>query len=66
MSVGFVDYDNGDYRLSPSSLYKNAGTDGKDLGADIGGVNAATACVVSGACGGDRVAPAAPTGLGVR
>jgi Fibronectin type III domain len=25
----------GDYRLAASSLYENAGTDGKDLGADI-------------------------------
>ena len=34
----FVDYKNGnggDYHLLPSSPYKNAGTDGKDLGADV-------------------------------
>jgi hypothetical protein len=34
-SVGFVDYAGGDYHLSSSSPYKNLGTDGKDLGADI-------------------------------
>jgi hypothetical protein len=30
--VGFVDMANGDYRLSSSSPYRNAGTDGKDIG----------------------------------
>ena len=34
-AVGFVNYTGGDYRLSSSSPYKNSGTDGKDLGADI-------------------------------
>ena len=37
-AVDFVNYNNGnggDYRLQSSSPYKNAGTDGKDLGADI-------------------------------
>jgi hypothetical protein len=33
--VGFVDLPNGNYRLTESSSYKNAGTDGADLGADI-------------------------------
>jgi len=33
--VGFVDRAAGDYRLAASSPYKNAGTDGKDIGADI-------------------------------
>jgi hypothetical protein len=31
-----------DYRLHPSSRYKNAGTDQKDVGADVDGINAAT------------------------
>ncbi|HZV71868.1 MAG TPA: T9SS type A sorting domain-containing protein [Saprospiraceae bacterium] len=35
VAVGFVDYAGGDYRLSSTSPYKNAGNDGKDLGADI-------------------------------
>jgi|HubBroStandDraft_1064217.scaffolds.fasta_scaffold00014_91 hypothetical protein len=42
--VGFVAYDNGNggnYELQPSSPYKNAGSDGKDLGADIVGLTAA-------------------------
>jgi hypothetical protein len=35
----------GDYRLQTGSPYKNAGTDGKDLGADINAVNSALAGV---------------------
>ncbi|MEO5906490.1 MAG: T9SS type A sorting domain-containing protein, partial [Saprospiraceae bacterium] len=34
-AVQFEDYASGDYRLMDSSPYKNLGTDGKDLGADI-------------------------------
>ncbi len=34
-AVGFVNYAAGDYHLKTSSPYKNLGTDGKDLGADI-------------------------------
>lgn len=37
-TVQFVNYNNGnggDYHLQASSPYKNAGTDGKDLGADV-------------------------------
>lgn len=34
-AVGFVDTTMGNYRLAASSPYKNAGTDGKDLGADL-------------------------------
>ena len=47
-SVEFVNYKNGNggnYALSPSSPYKNAGSDGKDLGADIGAIQAAIAGV---------------------
>jgi hypothetical protein len=33
--VGFVDHTGGDDRLSPSSRYRRAGTDGKDLGVDL-------------------------------
>jgi hypothetical protein len=43
--VDFVNYSNGnggDYHLQSHSRYKNAGTDGKDLGADIDGIEAAT------------------------
>ena len=67
--VGFVNYNGGDYHLSAASPYKNAGTDGKDLGADIDAVNAATACAVSGICGSslpppsDAAPPAKPRGL---
>ncbi|HET8676096.1 MAG TPA: hypothetical protein VFO63_09940, partial [Blastocatellia bacterium] len=39
--VGFVDYAGGNYRLSSSSPYKNAGTDGRDIGADIDAIQVA-------------------------
>jgi hypothetical protein len=47
-SVQFVKYNNGnggDYHLLSSSPYKNAGSDGKDIGADIDAVQAAIAGV---------------------
>ena len=47
-SAGFAAYNNGNggnYELLPSSVYKNKGTDGKDLGADIIAINAALANV---------------------
>lgn len=47
-SVQFVNYNGGtggDYHLQASSPYKNQGTDGKDLGADIDAVNSAIAGV---------------------
>ena len=34
--VGFVDFAGGDYRLTTTSPYKSAGTDGKDIGANMG------------------------------
>jgi hypothetical protein len=46
--VGFVNYNNangGSYELQSTSPYKGKGTDGKDLGADIVGLNAALANV---------------------
>jgi hypothetical protein len=33
--IGFENLAAGDYRLQPGSPYKNAGTDGKDIGADL-------------------------------
>lgn len=50
--VGFVDWRNGDYRLASTSPYNNAGTDGKDLGADVDAVLSATAGAISGQWGG--------------
>jgi hypothetical protein len=47
-AAGFVNFNNGNggnYALTPSSPYRNKGTDGKDLGADIVGLNAALANV---------------------
>jgi hypothetical protein len=46
--VEFVNFDSGDggnYQLQSSSPYKYKGTDGKDLGADIVGLNSALANV---------------------
>jgi hypothetical protein len=47
-SVGFVQYKDGvggDYELQPNSLYKSAGTDHRDIGADVAGLEAALAGV---------------------
>jgi hypothetical protein len=47
-TVEFVSYhggNGGDYHLQSSSQYKNAGTDGKDLGADIDAIESAVAGV---------------------
>jgi len=44
-AVGFTSYNNGNggnYQLLSTSPYKNAGTDGKDLGADIATINSLT------------------------
>jgi hypothetical protein len=46
--VGFVNYAGGDYHLASTSQYKNFGSDGKDIGADIDALNAATGGVMSG------------------
>ena len=40
--VGFVDLAGGNYRLSTTSPYKRGGTDGRDIGADIDALDAAT------------------------
>jgi len=58
-AVGFVNYTGGNYALASTSPYKNAGTDGLDLGANIttlGQVN-------TGVAGTGSLAP--PTGLQV-
>ena len=51
----FVDYANNDFHLQATSPYKNAGTDGKDLGADIAGIDAATADVITGRPGDQEI-----------
>jgi hypothetical protein len=42
-AVGFVNPAQSDYHLAANSPYKNAGTDGRDLGADIDAITAALA-----------------------
>src|SRR5579871_1659091 len=47
-AVGFLNYqggNGGNYELQLGSPYKNAGTDGKDLGADIGAIQSETSGV---------------------
>ena len=44
--VGFAEYGEGKYQLGMSSRYREAGTDGKDLGADIHAVEAVIAGVL--------------------
>ena len=48
-SLGLMDFNKGNggnYQLSPTSPFKNAGTDGKDPGADMDGLQTATAGVL--------------------
>ena len=45
-AVKFVGYGSGNYTLSNDSPFANAGTDNRDLGADIAAVTAATAGAV--------------------
>lgn len=45
-AIGFVNANGGDYHLAASSPYRNAGTDGKDLGVDWAAFDAAQSGVV--------------------
>ncbi|MFC1831227.1 hypothetical protein ACFL0S_04325 [Thermodesulfobacteriota bacterium] len=47
-SVGFIKHDEGNYRLATDSPFKMAGTDGKDIGADLDAIEAATTDVRTG------------------
>ena len=40
-AVGFVNLTGGNYRLASTSPYKNAATDGSDVGCNIDALNAA-------------------------
>ncbi len=68
--VGFVSMSGGDYRLAAGSEYKNAGSDGKDIGADINAISGALGASApppsggtdggwsgGGTSGGDTIAP---------
>lgn len=54
--VSFIDPSAGNYRLSPASPYRGAGTDGKDLGVDFDALNRAMAV--------DTTAPSPPRPAG--
>ncbi len=59
-NINFVNYNNGiggDYHLLASSPYKNASTDGKDVGADIDMINQMTAGAVTGIWSGNYAPP---------
>ena len=43
--MNYADGNGGNYRLANSSPFKNAGTDGKDVGADIEALETATSGV---------------------
>lgn len=58
--VGFTNLTTGDYRLISTSAYKGAGSDGKDVGADIVALNAATGCAQDGQCGTPTPPPPPP------
>ncbi|MGH9869788.1 MAG: hypothetical protein ACREAA_16705 [Candidatus Polarisedimenticolia bacterium] len=60
-AVGFENLAAGNYRLADSSPYRNAGTDGRDPGADIDAVEAATAGAVPGT--GDLDADGVPNAM---
>ncbi len=47
-SVGFVDFQGGNYALSSNSPYRNTGTDGTDPGANIAELNQIKPCIESG------------------
>ena len=49
-SAGFVDLAKGDYHLGAASPFRNVASDGRDPGADIDALNAATACAQGGQC----------------
>lgn len=48
LDTNFVNVSADNYNLTATSIYKNAGTDGKDYGADIAQINALTDIAISG------------------
>jgi hypothetical protein len=47
-SVGFIDYNGGNYQLASNSPYKNSASDGKDPGVDISELNRRLSGVLTG------------------
>jgi hypothetical protein len=60
---GFVNWAAGDYRLSSSSPYRNAASDGKAVGADLSAVQGHTDIAVSGNNAATSPSPTAPGGF---
>jgi hypothetical protein len=46
-AVGFVNFQGGNYRLNANSKFKNKGSNGKDIGADIDAIEAETRKVIT-------------------
>jgi hypothetical protein len=59
--IGFVNYAGGDYRLASNSPYKNAGTDSKDLGANLTTLTTAASAASAPAPPSDPDPPSNPT-----
>ena len=60
----FVDFAGGNYRLANGSPYKSAGTDGRDLGADLDTVATATCGAINGtSCKATDLQPPPPSGI---
>jgi hypothetical protein len=61
-AVGFVNFAGNNYNLSITSPYKNAATDGNDIGANmVDSINIMDTCAMSGKCGCNGTLTAAPT-----
>ncbi len=57
----YIDYAGGNFNLKTGSVYKNAGTDGKDLGADWTVLNASTASATSGVWNSSTISSPSPS-----
>ncbi|PYM63053.1 MAG: hypothetical protein DME11_17930, partial [Candidatus Rokuibacteriota bacterium] len=63
-NIGYADAVGGNFKLSASSPFRGAGTDGRDIGADIDGINVAAAAVIAGSTTPQMIVSTAGTGSG--